>query len=62
MQPQQKINALDVTLPGEIKAKGVCYKEPHETLEEFLKAVSANETIIGFEFDPATQVLGIIIK
>lgn len=61
-QPQSKINALDVNLAGDIQAKGVAYKEPHETLEQFLKAVSENETIIGFEFDPAAQILGVIIK
>lgn len=55
------INALDVTLTGEIKSKGVAYKDSNETTEEFIKKVSENEKIIGFEFNPITQVLGIII-
>lgn len=55
------ISCLDIKIAGEIKSKGVAYKEPHETYEEFLKNVSENETIIGFEWNPETQTLGIII-
>lgn len=57
----ETINALDVTLTGEIKSKGVAYKDENETMEEFISKVSENEKIIGFEFNPVTKVLGIIL-
>jgi hypothetical protein len=61
MQPAQKISCLDVSLGGEIKATGIAYREPNESYEHFLKNVSANEHIIGFEWNPEEQKLGIIL-
>ncbi len=55
------ISAIDVTLGGDVKSKGTAYQDAGESYEDFLKNVSANEKIIGFEWDPNNQKLGIIL-
>lgn len=62
MQPLQPIiSAIDVSLGGDVASKGTAYRDPGESYEDFLKNVSANEHIIGFEWDPNEQKLGIIL-
>lgn len=59
MQPQRVISSIDVTLEGRVDSKGTAYKDADETYEEFLKKVSENEKIIGFEWNGYR--LGIIL-
>lgn len=61
MQLQPVISAIDVTLGGNVNSTGIAYRDPGESYEDFLKKVSENEHIIGFEWDPNTQKLGIIL-
>ena len=61
MQPQQTINALDVTISGEIKSTGTAYYNPEQDGDfyTFLKDVSAHEKILGFVWDQ--EKFGVIL-
>lgn len=61
MQLQQKINAIDVALAGQIDSKGVALYEPARDGEfyTFLKDVTEHEKVIGFEWDGTT--FGVIL-
>ncbi len=63
MEPQllPVISAIDVQLGGNVTSKGTAYRDAGESYEDFLKNVSKNERIIGFEWNPNEQKLGIIL-
>lgn len=63
MQPAQKINAIDVKLAGQVDSSGIAYYNPESDGDfyKFLNDVSANEVIIGFEWDSETGRFGVIL-
>lgn len=55
------INAIDVSIAGEVKSKGIAYYRIEDGLYEFLKEVGEKEKIIGFEYEPGSRNFGLIL-
>ena len=58
---ENKLNAIDVSISGNVDASGVAYLDKGEDVIEALKAISNDKKIIGFEWDFADK-FGVIVQ
>lgn len=55
------INAIDVTLTGDIKSSGTAWLDPGEDVVTALNDIAKTKLVVGFQWDGA-QKFGVIVQ